>query len=146
MLRKILLVIVLILLVGAAAFAQTSAGVILGEPTGLSAKQWVSDTSSFDAALAWSFLGTGAIYVHVDYQLHFDQFDVNSGTLLTFAGIGGRIYAGSDLKIGGRIPLGVVYEFDQAPIEVFLELAPGLNLFPATGFDVSGGLGIRYRL
>lgn len=30
-------------------------GIILGEPTGLSAKAWTSNDNAFDFALAWSF-------------------------------------------------------------------------------------------
>lgn len=144
--KRILFGIVLVLVVVAAAGAQTSVGIILGEPTGLSAKQWLGDAASFDLAVAWSFVGTGALYVHLDYQQHFDQLDIDPGLLLLFAGIGPRIYIGEAFVVGARIPLGIVYHFDQAPIELFLELAPGINLFPETEIDFGGGIGIRYRL
>ncbi|MFP4115299.1 MAG: hypothetical protein ACOCYX_00740 [Spirochaetota bacterium] len=136
-----------VLVLASAATAQTSLGVILGEPTGLSAKQWLSSDASLDLAVAWSFVPENAFYVHVDYQQHFGDLGLNVdvGRLLFFAGIGPRIYMGEALVIGGRIPLGVVYEFADAPIEMFLELAPGLNVYPRTEFTPFGGLGIRYR-
>lgn len=144
--RKPVMLVLLALLVGASAFAQTSVGIILGEPTGLSGKQWIGEGAALDLAVAWSFVPEGAFYLHVDYQQHFDDLDVDVGTLLWFAGIGPRIYIGNEVGIGMRIPVGLVYDIDDVPLEVFLELAPGLNLFPATKFNFGGGIGVRYQL
>jgi hypothetical protein len=144
--RRLFMLALLALLVGAASFAQTSVGIILGEPTGLSAKQWIGEGAAFDVAVAWSFADSGAFYVHVDYQQHFDPFGVDVGRLLAFAGIGGHVYLRNDITVGIRIPLGLVYEFDEVPLEVFLELAPGINLLMETSPHFAGGLGVRYRL
>jgi hypothetical protein len=143
---RVLLVVCLLVVTTAAATAQLSVGVILGEPTGLSAKLWVSDGASVDLAVAWSFIGGGSIYIHGDYQQHFRYADVPSGKLYFFVGAGPKMYIGDDVQLGIRIPLGAVYEFEQAPLEVFIEAAPGLLLFPETNFDGSGGIGVRYRL
>ncbi|MFW5689202.1 MAG: hypothetical protein ACOC1U_06505 [Spirochaetota bacterium] len=124
----------------------TSVGVILGEPTGLAARQWVGGGVGFDAALAWSFRDPGSIYAHVDYQQHFESIPVEVGRLLLFAGIGAKIYLSTEVVIGARVPLGVFYEFEDAPFELFFELAPGLNFFPTLEPDAGGGLGILYRL
>ena len=144
--RRFVILVLLVFVVAAAGFAQTSVGIILGEPTGLSGKQWIGEGASFDLAVAWSFLPEGALYAHVDYQQHFDDLDVDAGTLLWFAGIGPRIYIGNEVGIGMRIPVGLVYDIDDVPLEVFLELAPGLNLFPSTVFNFGGGIGVRYQL
>ena len=141
-----------ILLVAAAVFAagnvhaQTSVGVILGEPTGLSAKMWIGERSSIDLAVAWSFIQNGSIYAHADYQQHFTFPDLGVDRLLFFVGLGPKFYVGDQLRIGLRIPLGAVYDFGDLPLEVFLELAPGILLFPETRIDGGGGIGIRYRL
>ncbi|MFW6288473.1 MAG: hypothetical protein ACOC2Q_01695 [Spirochaetota bacterium] len=144
--RRLVLIILFALLAGATAFAQTSVGIILGEPTGLSGKQWIGEGASLDLAVAWSFVPEGAFYLHVDYQQHFDDLDIDVGSLLWFAGIGPRIYIGNDVGLGLRIPVGLVYDIDDVPLEVFLELAPGLNLFPSTVFNFGGGIGVRYQL
>lgn len=143
---RILLVVALVLVAAGTVPAQTSVGLILGEPTGLSGKQWIGDGASLDLAVAWSFVPQSAFYVHVDYQQHFDQLDIDPGELLWFVGIGPRIYIGDDVAIGARIPVGLVYDIEEVPLEVFFELAPGLNLFPATDFTFGGGIGIRYQL
>ncbi len=151
------IVLFLVLAATATVRAQMGIGVILGEPTGLSMKLSAGSASSFDAAAAWSFLQQedrggipatgGSIYFHLDYQQYFDLVDVPSGRLPFFVGVGGKIYLGTDiLALGVRIPLGVSYEFADVPLELFLEVAPGLLFFPSTTFDGGGGFGILYRL
>jgi len=140
------MIVLLAFVAAAAGFAQTSIGIILGEPTGLSGKQWIGEGASLDLAVAWSFVPEGAFYLHVDYQQHFDDLDLDVGSLLWFAGIGPRIYIGNEIGLGLRIPVGLVYDIDGVPLEVFLELAPGLNLFPGTVFNFGGGIGVRYQL
>lgn len=130
----------------APATAQTSIGIILGEPSGLSGKQWIGDNASLDLAIAWSFLGGGSIYAHLDYQQHFDDLDIDEGDLLWFFGAGPKISIGQDVILGVRVPVGLVYHFSDVPLEVFLEVAPAVLLFPAFTIDAGGGIGIRYRL
>ncbi len=140
---------VFILVLGALAVgpisAQTSVGIILGEPTGLSAKQWLGEGASLDLAVAWSFIVPPSFYVHVDYQQHLDELDIDEGDLLFFVGLGLKLRVGQQLNLGVRIPLGLVYEFDGVPLEVFLEIAPVMDLFPAVAANAGGGIGIRYR-
>lgn len=143
--RRILPILLLLLVPIMAATAQVSAGIMLGEPTGLSAKLWTGEAAALDAALAWSFVQEGRFYLHVDYQQHFDLGQPDAGRLLFFGGLGGKLYLGEELALGARVPLGVLYELEPVPIELFLELAPGINIFPATVFDFGGGLGVRYR-
>jgi hypothetical protein len=120
-------------------------GLILGEPTGLSAKLWTSSDNAFDLAAAWSFKGDGHILLQADYVWHFfDLMPVPSGKLPLYIGIGGRVVLADDPLFGVRIPIGIDYLFADAPIDVFLELVPILDLSPETDFGVGGGLGIRY--
>ena len=121
-------------------------GVILGEPTGLSFKQWVGDHTAVDAAAAWSFGDVSAFHVHLDYLIHTGgRADPDIGRVFFYFGIGGRLKAEEDEgRIGARIPLGLAYEFDESPIEVFFEIAPILDLAPETEMRVNGGFGVRY--
>jgi hypothetical protein len=121
-------------------------GVILGEPTGLSFKQWVSNRTALAAAAAWSFGEVSASHVHVDYLIHTGaRPDPDIGRMLFYAGIGGRLKAEeNEARLGARIPLGLVYEFDESPIDVFFEVAPILDLAPGTELRINGGFGIRY--
>ena len=120
-------------------------GIILGEPTGLSAKLWTSSDNAFDFAAAWSFKGDGNLLLQADYVWHFfELMPVPSGKLPLYIGIGGRVVLADDPSFGVRVPIGINYLFADAPIDVFLELVPILDLSPETDFGVGGGLGIRY--
>jgi len=129
-------------------FAQGSGfglGAVFGEPTGLSAKLWTSETTAVDAALAWSFAGFGYLHIHADFLLHkFDLISVSEGKLPLYFGIGAYMNFASDLGMGILVPLGIAYHFDSAPLEIFAEITPGLSLLPGTDFYFGGGIGIRY--
>ncbi len=120
-------------------------GVILGEPTGLSAKYFLGGNKAFDFGLAWSFGNNANIHVHADYLLHrFDLFDVDTGRLPFYYGLGARIKTGNNNNVGIRIPIGVSYYFQNDPLEIFFEIVPVLDLAPQTEFSGNGGLGLRY--
>ena len=119
-------------------------GVILGEPTGLSAKMWTGEYTAIDAALAWSFLDNGYFHMHADMLMHSFVIDVNQGQLPFYFGIGAKLDLATNLGLGVRIPLGIAYHFESAPLDIFAEIVPILNLIPATNFDIEGGIGVRY--
>lgn len=119
-------------------------GVIVGEPTGLSFKKWMTKTAAIDAAAAWSFVD-GSFHIHADYLLHsFSVFKVERGKLLVYYGLGGRISTEVELRVGIRVPAGLSYTFENSPLDIFFEIGPILDLTPATEFRLTGGLGIRY--
>lgn len=118
-------------------------GIILGEPTGLSAKFWTSNSTAFDVGLAWSLGGRGSIHVHADYLRH-NVLDSGTEDLLFYYGLGARMLFRDDPIVSARIPLGIQYIIPDSRLGVFFEIVPMLNLIPATDFDVNGGLGIRY--
>lgn len=124
---------------------STELGIIVGEPTGISAKFWTGGNKAIDLGLAWSFGGRGAIHIHSDYLLH-GNLNSDAGTLMYYYGIGGRVLFRDDPKVGVRVPVGLQYIIPDSRLGIFFELAPLLNLVPATDFDVNGGLGIRLFL
>ena len=138
-----------VLLVAGTVRAQESGlgiGIILGEPTGLSAKLWTTEDMAMDAGLAWSFTGTGYVRIHTDLLWHRRVFDVGTGSMPLYYGLGAKLLLASELGLGIRIPAGLAYQFESAPIDIFVELVPGLNLLPATTLDVVLALGARYFL
>jgi len=57
-------------------------GVILGEPTGLSAKVFQGNNRAFALGAAWSFGNEASLHLHADYLIHrFDLISVDSGRL-----------------------------------------------------------------
>ena len=128
--------------------AQTSGlgvGLILGEPTGISAKKWINSSYSLNGAAAWSFVDAGALHLHADYVFHnFDLFDPDVGRLAFYYGLGGRLKLTTKGKLGARVPLGLNYMLDNNPLDLFVEIVPMLDLLPATTFTVNAAIGIRY--
>jgi hypothetical protein len=124
------------------------AGIVLGEPTGLSAKYWLNDTLAIDGAAGWSYYEHTDFYLHSDLLLHnFDLIPVPKGKLPVYLGGGAYVrFRGDhrDNQAGIRVPVGLDYLFENAPVDVFVEFAPGIELTPSTRANFSGGIGIRY--
>jgi len=120
-------------------------GIILGEPTGISLKNWLGANTALDFGIAWSFTNNGSLHLHADYIIHnFNLFQVKKGKLSLYYGIGGRFKSEKKERFGVRAPVGLCYVPEKAPLDIFLEIAPLLDLAPATEFGLTGGIGIRY--
>ena len=133
-------------------------GVILGEPTGISAKLWTSQVNALDFGLGWSvggdrigryngsYDGGSRVHFHMDYLWH--SFDVihSAERLQLYYGVGGRFNNGggygSSLAI--RADFGAAWFPTETPIDVFLELVPSVQFTPSTGFGLDAGIGARY--
>jgi len=142
---KVILFTILFLSAANAQSKGIGLGLIVGEPTGISFKYWTGSTTAFDAALAWSFVDEGAFHIHGDYIFHnFTLITIPEGKLPFYYGIGARIKTANDTKLGVRVPLGLAYLFNSAPIDIFLEIVPILDLTPKTDFAINAALGARY--
>ena len=122
-------------------------GIIVGEPTGVSGKLFLSTQNAIDGAVAWSLDGDNDLHLQGDYLYHwYDVISVKKGRLPIYAGIGGRIAfrENRDDNVGLRIPVGLTYLFDGAPFDVFAEVVPVLDIAPDTDFDLEGAIGGRY--
>jgi hypothetical protein len=126
------------------------AGIILGEPTGASLKYWLNDTLAIDGAVGASFNDDdhdSNFYLHSDLLIHnFDLIPVPQGRLPIYFGAGAlvRFRDDEDNQVGIRIPVGVSYLFDNAPIDVFAEIAPAIDVAPDVRGEITGGIGIRF--
>jgi hypothetical protein len=133
-------------------------GVIVGEPTGLSAKLWTSRANAFDFGLGWSiggdrigkhedpYDGGTRIHFHMDYLWHAFDAIHSSERFPLYYGIGGRINSGGgyDASVAIRGVFGIAWLPHNTPIDVFLELVPALQIVPSTGFGIDAGIGARY--
>ncbi len=119
-------------------------GLILGDPAGVNLKYWTGATTALGASVSWAVGTEKAFHAHLDYLFHdFDMFKVKSGRLGLYYGVGGRLKTNGETRVGIRIPLGVTYIFERAPLDVFFEVAPLLDVIPETKGDVQGGVGVR---
>jgi hypothetical protein len=121
-------------------------GLFLGQPTGLSFRMGLGSNQSLEAKAAWDLSGQGSFAAQANWLLEFPgTFVIEGEDFIPYIGGGLGFGVSDQVALGLRIPFGIVYRFEKAPIELCLEVAPGMNLFPGTSFAGSGGLGIRYR-
>ena len=146
--KSLFIIISFIILFSGYSFSQDKkigAGIILGEPTGLSFKYWLTEKTALDAGFAWSFVDENAFQIQADYLIHnFNLIKVSKGKLPFYFGIGGRLKFSTDVILGVRVPLGLAYIFADEPIDVFLEIVPILDLLPKTDFTIGAAIGGRY--
>lgn len=143
-----------VVLVALAASPQTFAvmptgtfglGIIAGEPTGFSGAYTLSNKSSIDGALAYSYERQDSWEIHSDYLVTGNRiFHDQPAAMDTYFGIGVRFKFEEQTRFGIRIPVGVAYQFQEHPIQVFGEIAPILNVTPGTDLDVDAAVGGRY--
>lgn len=124
---------------------KIGAGIILGEPTGFSFKYWLTEKTALDAGFAWSFVDENAFQIQADYLIHnFSLIKISEGKLPFYFGIGGRLKFSNEVTLGVRVPLGLEYIFSNAPIDIFLEVVPILDIIPQTDFTLGAAIGGRY--
>jgi hypothetical protein len=130
------------------------AGLIVGEPTGISAKYYLADDTAIDLAVGGAIVGRG-IQVHGDFLWHpwiLEQKE--SFALPVYFGVGARILnhdggGGEEdhVRIGIRGPIGVLFDFTHVPLDVFAEVAGVLDYRTKGdhfGVALNAGLGARY--
>ena len=136
------------------------AGLIIGEPTGISVKGWIASDRAIDGALAWDLGHGSAFRIHGDYLFHkYDLIKVGKGAMPLYYGPGLRMrfwndgrhwrhgdwyYERGSMDLAVRFPVGLAYQFDGAPVDLFVELVPSLGLIPSTYFDLDLAIGGRY--
>lgn len=127
-------------------------GFIIGEPTGLSLKYWLDKEHAIDGAAAWSSSENDSFQLHADYLIHNYEL-LNADNLPVYYGLGARLkfkdHDGrgrnrNDAIFGIRIPLGVTYLFDDAPLDLFFELVPVLDIAPDVDLDINAAIGLRF--
>lgn len=124
------------------------AGLHLGEPTGFTLKGYLTQRFALDGIIAWSFVDE-ALTIIGDGTFEILDIPVGSHviTLPFYAGAGVKVGIddeNDDTVVAVRVPVGLAVQWVNHPVEVFLEIAPGVGLAPETNFDLTGGIGVRY--
>jgi len=147
-----LLLLIITIFISSSAYSEqksTGIGLISGEPTGVSFKFHQSRNTAIAGAIAWSFVDDSSLHVHADWLTHNwtylkDTFEVKSGELPLYYGIGGRVLFDDDTRLGARFVIGMSYIFEDAPFDLFLEAAPVLDVIPKTTVGFNSAIGVRY--
>lgn len=140
----------IILFISANCFAQshgTGVGIMVGQPTGLTLKTWVSKTSAIALGGAYNFKNEG-VQVQADYLYHFmNAFPITMGRIPVYTGIGGTISYkknSSDPDYGIRLPVGFSYFMPASKFDLFVEADPVIIIKPESRVSLNGNVGIRY--
>lgn len=129
-------------------------GIILGEPTGVTAKLYLKDDQAVQVAAGSAFLG-GGLQVHGDYLFHPYILQSRPSFVLPFyLGPGLRVIdyslgGGQDfLAVGLRAVAGLVFDFKNVPLDAFAEVAGvfeyGFKSGEGLGVALNAGAGARY--
>ena len=144
------------------AFAKTTekslgVGVILGDPTALTAKAPLSDHRAVDFGFGYHW--HDSVLFYGDYLFlfpgSFKTENVEVNKIVPYVGVGAALalfQSDQQKRIGdneanavfaGRIPLGLSWMIAESPVELFAEVVPTIDVIPGLFFEVGGGLGVR---
>lgn len=145
-LRKTLLALACLVVSAGPLWAQKAgdfgAGVILGDPTGVTAKYWRSDRTAIDAGIGFNWEPV----MYADYLWH--SWTVlpqpREGKIAAYLGLGAQLRDPDDVEFGLRAVAGAEYWLARYPIEIFVELVPVFTMTPHSRVGVDAGLGLRY--
>jgi len=134
-------------------------GIILGEPTGITAKLYLKDDVAVQGAIGSAFIG-GGLQLHADYVFHpYILQSRPSFVLPVYFGPGvrvidytnGRDASGSDTSafaLGVRGVAGLLFDFKTVPLDAFIEVAGVLEYKFSNGsgfgLKLNAGAGVRY--
>jgi hypothetical protein len=127
-------------------------GIILGEPTGFTAKLYLKDDRAIQAAVGSAFIG-GGLQLHGDYLFHpYVLQNRPSFVLPVYVGPGVRLIdytsgrtdgsgaSTSAFALGARGVVGLLFDFKDVPLDAFIEVAGVLE------YEFRSGAGFALRL
>ena len=120
-------------------------GIIVGQPTGLTAAFELSENTMIDAALGLELFDNRDFYLHVEFDYFLPTLVSGSSVSLDgYLGIGGFFANHNDPVIGARAPFGLSLWFTNVPLQLFAELSLLLPITPDVDLHVRGAGGFRY--
>lgn len=132
-------------------------GLMLGVPAGLSGKYFLSPDTALDFGVGVYNRAhrNDGVHLHIDFLWHPVVLATNDAFWLPlYIGIGGRIWDhdrnndfAEDTHIGVRVPLGISFDLQRTPLDIFLELAYVADLIIDDGHgfsDINFAVGVRY--
>jgi hypothetical protein len=142
-------------------------GLELGEPTGLNGKYFLSESSALDFGIGWIYrhyyYGDG-FHIYADYLWHpISLVSARAFELPFYIGAGLRFWNfnycdqqvcdNDGSAIGIRLPFGIAFDFNNAPLDIFIQLVPVIDFVNGdyydryrdrTHFGIDLSVGIRY--
>lgn len=139
-------------------------GLELGAPTGFNGKYFLSPDRALNFGIGWYYDGyyndRDGGHLYLDYMFHPAVLTRNATFQMPFfIGVGGRIWDFDDFDrdrdgdrdgfaFGVRSPIGLAFDFNNVPLDIFLALTIGVDFLydyrDDLGFNVGFSFGIRY--
>ena len=140
------------------------AGLELGNPTGLTAKYFLSPSGALDFGLGaygdYGFRNRGygnGLSIYMDYLWHpLSLVSAEAFELPLYIGVGGRLWSfdypgnayGRDTVLGLRVPLGISFDMNNIPFDFFFQFTYTVDLYEGYGSNfysyIDGSIGARY--
>jgi hypothetical protein len=140
-------------------------GLELGEPTGITGKLFVTPNQALDFGIGDLYhnyyVGGEGLHLYLDYLWHptvltkADAFE-----LPLYIGVGGRFWnfdyscdrfgvCSSANLFGVRVPVGISFDFNNVPLDIFIQLVPTLDFYRnyaarSVYLDIDFSFGIRF--
>ena len=142
-------------------------GLELGGPTGLNGKYFLSDSGALDFGVGWIYrhyyYGNG-LHIYGDFLYHpVSLASASAFELPLYVGVGLRAWdfdycdmrvCGYDgTAVGIRVPIGISFEFNNTPLDIFVQIVPVIDFLSGDYYDRYGNrahfgadasIGIRY--
>jgi hypothetical protein len=136
-------------------------GLELGAPTGITGKYFLSADRALDFGIGaiYGYRDRSGFHIYGDYLFHPVSLASTAPFELPFyIGIGGRFWSFDDSRdndpidgasaIGLRVPIGVSFDFNNVPLDIFVQVVPVLDFFSgyrrSVYLDIDASIGIRY--
>jgi len=137
-------------------------GLELGAPTGITGKYFLSADRALDFGIGdiYNYFDRFGLHIYADYLWHPTSLASNETFELPFyIGVGGRFWDFQDRRnqgnfdnafaIGVRVPIGVSFDFNTVPLDIFVQVVPVLDFFSGYAahnlyIDLDASIGIRY--
>jgi hypothetical protein len=139
-------------------------GLMLGAPTGLTGKYFLSGDTAIDFGIGaiGYYRGRDGLHLHADFLWHpVTLAKAEPFWLPLYFGVGGRFFSFDDdiddndiddtegFALGVRAPVGIAMDFNNVPLDVFFELALVVDFLfdyydDGVDVDLNGAIGLRY--
>jgi hypothetical protein len=140
-------------------------GLELGSPTGINGKYFLTDTTALNFGLGfiydrYYYDDRDGLHLYLDHLWHpLSLTNQPAFQLPLYVGIGGRFWSFDDGRrgidddgyaIGVHAPIGIAFDFNNKPLDIYVQLAVVLDVFvnyyrdERLGFHIEGSFGVRY--
>jgi hypothetical protein len=140
-------------------------GLELGSPSGVNGKYFLTESTALNFGVGWIrdryyYDHRDGVHLYIDHLWHpFVLARADAFQLPLYVGIGGRLWSFDDrynrdfeddgFALGARVPLGIAFDFNDIPLDVFIQLTFVADIIfgyrdDRAGLHLEGSVGARF--